>query len=295
MNGDARALLQVGSGFHPDFTGRENVYGYLAYLGITGKEADKRFSEIVDFAELEEYIEQPLKTYSTGMAVRLMFSTSTSVAPDILVLDEVLSVGDAYFSHKSFDRIKELSERNGTTLLLVSHDVYSAAKLCPRMIWLDRGHVLIDGASSTVITAYEDSIREQEEQRLRKRKQNRLDELARAASDNRTHVMLEIRSRNNQPQPSSVYFSRIELRSSGKSQPRYRSRAMKTDRVHTFKSRDVTGENRPFGTGAQPGRCVTLALHFIKSPEFSASKISTSRPPRLNWWSSTEPRVHATF
>src|SRR5262249_11692699 len=103
VNGDARALLQVGSGFHPDFTGRENVYGYLAYLGITGKEADKRFREIVDFSELEQYIEQPLKTYSTGMAVRLMFSTSTAVAPDILVLDEVLSVGDAYFSHKSFE------------------------------------------------------------------------------------------------------------------------------------------------------------------------------------------------
>ena len=216
VNGDARALLQVGSGFHPDFTGRENVYGYLAYLGITGKEAEKRFSEIVDFAELEEYIEQPLKTYSTGMGVRLMFSTSTSVAPDILVLDEVLSVGDAYFSHKSFERIRDLSERNGTTLLLVTHDVYSAARLCPRMIWLDRGHVLIDGASPTVITAYEDSIREQEEQRLRKRKQNQLDALTRKESDHRTHVMVEIRSRNNQPQQSSVYFSRIELRSSGK-------------------------------------------------------------------------------
>jgi homopolymeric O-antigen transport system ATP-binding protein len=216
VHGDARALLQVGSGFHPDFSGRENVYGYLAYLGITGKEADNRFSEIVDFAELEEYIEQPLKTYSTGMAVRLMFATSTSVAPDILVLDEVLSVGDAYFSHKSFERIKELSDRNGTTLLLVSHDIYSAARLCPRMIWLDRGQVLIDGASSKVITAYEDSIRDQEEQRLRKRKQNRLDELARTASDKRTHLIVEIRGRNNQPQPRSVYFSRIELRNSGK-------------------------------------------------------------------------------
>jgi lipopolysaccharide transport system ATP-binding protein len=214
--GDARALLQVGSGFHPDFTGRENVYAYLAYLGITGKDADTRFNEIVDFSELEEYIDQPLKTYSTGMAVRLMFSTSTAVAPDILVLDEVLSVGDAYFSQKSFERIKELSERNGTTLLLVSHEVYSAAKLCPRMIWLDRGRVLIDGSSSSVITAYEDSIRDQEEQRLRKRKQSRLDELARTASDNRSHVIVEIRGRNNQPQQSSVYFSRIELHSSGR-------------------------------------------------------------------------------
>jgi len=216
VRGAARALLQIGSGFHPDFTGRENVFGYLAYLGITGKDAERRFSEIVEFAEMEEYIDQPLKTYSTGMAVRLMFSTSTAIAPDILVLDEVLSVGDAYFSQKSFEKIKELSERNGTTLLLVSHDIYSAAKLCPRVIWLDRGQILIDGDGPTVVKAYEDSIREQEEQRLRTRKQNRLQEIAASSpGENVTHIVVEFRSRNNLPQPHPVYFSSIRLERSG--------------------------------------------------------------------------------
>jgi len=216
VRGKARALLQIGTGFHPDFTGRENVYAYLAYLGLTGKQAEQRLSEIVDFSELEDYIDQPIKTYSTGMAVRLMFATSTAVAPDILVLDEILSVGDAYFSHKSFDRITELSERNGTTLLLVSHDIYSAAKLCPRVIWLDRGQVLIDGGGPTVVKAYEDSIREQEEQRLRRRKQIRLEEISKNSfSENLAHFIIEIRSRNNKPQPSPVYFSRVELIRSG--------------------------------------------------------------------------------
>lgn len=95
LKGKAHALLQIGSGFHPDFTGRANVYAYLAQLGITGAEADQRCAEIVEFAEIEEYIDQPVKTYSSGMAVRLMFSTSTAITPDLLVLDEVLGVGDA--------------------------------------------------------------------------------------------------------------------------------------------------------------------------------------------------------
>src|SRR5262245_48860249 len=114
VKGKAHALLQIGSGFHPDFTGRENVYAYLAQLGVSGKEARARCREIVQFAELEEYIDQPVKTYSSGMAVRLMFSTSTAVSPDLLVLDEVLGVGDAYFAHKSYTRIRELCERDGT-------------------------------------------------------------------------------------------------------------------------------------------------------------------------------------
>lgn len=163
----ANALLQIGTGFYPDFSGRENARAYLAHLGVVGREADKKIAGIVEFSELEEYIDQPVKTYSSGMMARLMFATSTAIAPDLLVLDEILGVGDAYFSNKSFERIKELSEQEKTTVLLVSHDVYSAAKLCGRMIWIDRGAKLMDGASEDVIRAYENSIRIQEESRLR--------------------------------------------------------------------------------------------------------------------------------
>ncbi|WP_017901556.1 polysaccharide ABC transporter ATP-binding protein [Pseudomonas asplenii] len=163
----AHALLQIGTGFHPDFTGRENALAYLAHLAVTGEKANRKVEEIIAFSELEEYIDQPVKTYSSGMMARLMFATSTAISPELLVLDEILGVGDAYFANKSFERIREMTEESGTTVLLVSHDVYSASKLCSRMIWMDRGTVLLDGRSDDVIRAYEHSVRLQEEARLR--------------------------------------------------------------------------------------------------------------------------------
>jgi len=211
----ASALLQIGAGFHPDFTGRQNAYSYLSHLGVTGAEADAKVIEIVSFAELEEYIDQPIKTYSTGMVARLMFSTSTAITPRVLVLDEILGVGDAYFAQKSYERIRELCEAYGTTVLLVSHDIYSAAALCERMIWIDRGQVMIDGASNLVTKAYEDSIRVQEERRLRAKKQ--LDFTANNApslsAEGAVHLIFEIQAKDNQTQPCPAYFSCIALTS----------------------------------------------------------------------------------
>jgi lipopolysaccharide transport system ATP-binding protein len=169
VNGKVSNLLQIGSGFHPDFTGRQNVFATLAHQGITGREAERVFDEVVDFAEIGEYIDQPMKTYSTGMCSRLMFSSSVVTRPDILIVDEILGVGDAYFSHKSFDRMRQLCSADGTTLLLVTHDIYSALNLCDRFIWLDRGHVKFDGDGKSAISLYESSVKEQEEQRLRHR------------------------------------------------------------------------------------------------------------------------------
>lgn len=207
------ALLQLGTGFHPDFTGRENINSYLAHLGVGPSEARQRIPEIIEFSELEEYIDQPIKTYSTGMVARLMFSVSTAMAPDILVLDEILGVGDAYFAQKSYDRMKDLCSGSGTTLLLVSHDIYGASRLCERMIWIDSGGIVLDGPSPMIIKAYEDSIRQQEERRLRIKKQNRLRELQKFAPQIE-YLMLEIRSRANLPLPCAVYFSEIALESS---------------------------------------------------------------------------------
>lgn len=165
--GRSHALLQLGAGFHQELTGRQNALAYLANLGVIGARAQELVEEIIDFTELEEYIDQPLKTYSTGMAARLVFGASTTIAPSLFVVDEVLGVGDAYFQGKSFARIEELCKKNGTTLILVSHDIYSATKVCDRMIWLDRGRIMMDGSGMDVLKAYEASIREQEEQRLR--------------------------------------------------------------------------------------------------------------------------------
>ena len=148
-----------------------------------------------------------MKTYSTGMAMRLMFSASTAITPDLLVLDEVLGVGDAYFAQKSYDRMRELCDRNGATLLLVTHDIYSAVKMCNRVVWFDRGAVAMDGDATTVVKAYEESIRAQEERRLRLKKQAQL-----ALNDNGpAHVLLEIQARDGRPQPSPVYFAGISL------------------------------------------------------------------------------------
>ena len=208
------ALLQIGTGFHPDFTGRENVYAYLTQMGVTAAAADRLFAEVVEFAELEEYIDQPVKTYSTGMGVRLMFSTSTAIEPDLLLLDEVLGVGDAYFAQKSFDRIRQMCASRGTTLVLVTHDVYSASRLCERMIWIDRGHIVLDGSGALVIRAYEDSIRVQEEHRLRTRRLSAMRSLGAADGSHSPVVpmLVEIAAVDNTPQPCPVYIAALEIR-----------------------------------------------------------------------------------
>jgi lipopolysaccharide transport system ATP-binding protein len=203
--GDVHALLSIGTGFHPDFTGRENVLGYLAQLGVTGARAKAVCTDVVTFAELEEYIDQPVKTYSTGMQMRLMFAVSTAIEPDLLVVDEVLGVGDAYFAQKSFARMRQLCDEHGATMLLVTHDIYSAARICNRIIWIDRGRVVLDGEPMLSIQAYEDSIKQQEERRLRLRAQGSVDRAPGA--------LIEIYARRRAGLTAPVYFSRIALQS----------------------------------------------------------------------------------
>jgi homopolymeric O-antigen transport system ATP-binding protein len=212
VSGVFHPLLALGVGFHPDFTGRENVLAYFAQLGRSDAEAARLCEAVVDFAELEEYIDQPVRTYSTGMALRLMFSASTAVVPDLLVLDEVLGVGDAYFTQKSFERIRELCDRDGTTVLLVTHDVYSAARFVDRMIWLDRGRVLLDGSPTAAVTAYEDAIRAQEESRLRQKHLDRLRREAESQSNGACEQLLvELKTAGNVPLPGPVYVSELAL------------------------------------------------------------------------------------
>lgn len=167
VNGEISALLTLGTGFHQDFTGRENVDAYLAQMGMSERDIRRIFDSIVDFAELQDFIDQPLKTYSTGMQMRLGFAVSTVLRPEILIIDEVLSVGDAYFFKKSYERIHEMCTANGTTLIMVTHDLYSALSMCDRAIWLDEGRIRADGPVKEVVNAYEASIKEQEEKRLR--------------------------------------------------------------------------------------------------------------------------------
>ena len=162
VNGKVHALMELGTGFHPEFTGRENIRTALSYHGFSDAEIRDREEEIIDFSELEEFINQPVKTYSSGMYARLAFSTSTSMRPEILIIDEVLGAGDAYFGGKCLDRMKNLTNQDGVTVLFVSHDVSSVQRLCDRAIWIDRGVMLEDGDTVEVSKSYYRSIQQEE-------------------------------------------------------------------------------------------------------------------------------------
>ena len=153
VNGRIAALLELGAGFNPEFSGRENVFLNASVLGLTQKEIEDRYESIVDFSGIRDFIEQPVKTYSSGMYVRLAFSIATSIDPDILIVDEALSVGDGAFARKSFDRIMELKER-GTTILFCSHTMYQIETLCTRALWLEHGTVKMDGDPAKVVVEY---------------------------------------------------------------------------------------------------------------------------------------------
>jgi len=154
VNGRIAPLIEVGAGFVPDFTGRENVYLNGAILGMSKKEIDSKFDEIVDFAEMAEFIDTPVKRYSSGMQVKLAFAVATSIEAEILIVDEVLAVGDLAFQRKCFDRMEDLIKRQGKTVLLVSHNIRQVERLCSRVLLIDKGLLKEDGLPSTVCNSF---------------------------------------------------------------------------------------------------------------------------------------------
>jgi ABC-2 type transport system ATP-binding protein/lipopolysaccharide transport system ATP-binding protein len=156
VKGKVAPLLEFGAGFHPELTGRENVYLNGAMLGFTQDEMDAKFQDIVDFAELWDFIDAPLRTYSSGMWARLGFSVATDVDPDILIIDEILSVGDEAFQRKSMDRITSFRDK-GVSILFVSHNMDAISQMCQRTAWIDQGVLKIVGETEEVIAAYRES------------------------------------------------------------------------------------------------------------------------------------------
>ena len=153
VHGNLVPLLELGSGFHREFTGYENIYFYTAVLGYPKSKVLEKVEEIIEFADIGDFIHQPLKNYSSGMKARLAFAVSVNIDPDILILDEVLSVGDAAFKEKSFEKIKEFF-KGGKTILFVSHSMSSIQELCNRAIVIEKGQLLMEGSPEHVIEKY---------------------------------------------------------------------------------------------------------------------------------------------
>ena len=153
-NGRIASLLEVGTGFHPEMTGKENIFLNGAILGMTRKEITRKFDEIVDFAGVERYIDTPVKRYSSGMYVRLAFAVAAHLESEILIVDEVLAVGDAEFQKKCLGKMGDVSKGEGRTVLFVSHNMASISKLCSKGILLDKGRIMYDGNIAKVIENY---------------------------------------------------------------------------------------------------------------------------------------------
>ncbi len=151
--GKLTSLLELGAGFHDDFTGRENIYFNASIFGLTKEEIDKKIEDIIAFSELEKFIDNPIRTYSSGMYMRLAFSVAINVNAEILLIDEILAVGDQHFQDKCFQKLKELKDSD-KTIVIVSHSLSALRKICTRAIWIHEGHIRMDGDINEVIDNY---------------------------------------------------------------------------------------------------------------------------------------------
>lgn len=159
INGKVSALIELGAGFHPDMSGRENIYINASIFGLTRKEIDSKLEQIIEFSGLEDFIDNPVRTYSSGMYMRLAFAVAINVEADILFIDEILSVGDAAFQEKCFKKLFEIIEK-GTTIIIVSHSLGQIEQICNRSIWIKNGRIEMDGTPKEVHKKYLNYMKE---------------------------------------------------------------------------------------------------------------------------------------
>ena len=165
INGKVSSLLELGAGFHPDMSGRENIYLNASVFGLTKKEIDQKVDNIIEFSELEEYIENPVRTYSSGMYMRLAFSVAINVKAEVLLIDEILGVGDVSFQKKCFEKLQEIKQQ-GTTIVIVSHSLEQIEQICDRSIWIQDGKIVEDGNPRVVNAHYFQAMEEKRKQRV---------------------------------------------------------------------------------------------------------------------------------
>jgi lipopolysaccharide transport system ATP-binding protein len=239
VHGEVQALLQAGTGMHPEFTGRENIEAALTYQGLTGADVEAAVADILEFTELGPFLGQPFKTYSTGMQARLAFAAATAVRPDILIVDELLGVGDGYFLSKSTERMRRLIE-GGASVLLVSHAMEQIVRFCQQAIWVDRGQIVRQGDALEVVKEYERYLRLLDERRLRAenaRKRGNVAADAEAGDEARYTDALEVRFRV--PAGARLRVGQVELLENDRAQ----------DRLHVGGPQDV---NPGAGAALQP-------------------------------------------
>lgn len=176
MKGRVSSLIELGAGFHPDMTGRENIYTNASIFGITRKEVDKRMNDIIRFSELEEFIDNPVRTYSSGMYMRLAFAVAINVDADILLIDEILAVGDSSFQKKCFEKLKEI-KANGTTIVIVSHSMDQMYKICDRLIWIENGLIKDEGIPRIIGEEYLHQMESGRMDRIEEENRQVIDEL----------------------------------------------------------------------------------------------------------------------
>lgn len=209
IKGRVSSLIELGAGFHPDMSGRENIYINASIFGIKEKEITRRMDSIIQFSELEEYIDNPVRTYSSGMYTRLAFSVAINVDADILLIDEILAVGDASFQAKCFNKLREMKE-TGVTIVLVSHSLQQVEQICNRAIWIDNGLIRMEGSPRKVCNEY---LNEMDQQRRKRMKQEITG--GNTETDSSCYELTEFCGPDAQRERSgNIYFTNIRLENS---------------------------------------------------------------------------------
>lgn len=208
MRGRVSSLIELGAGFHPDMSGRENIYINAAIFGLTKREIDARLDDIIRFSELEEYIDNPVRTYSSGMYMRLAFSVAINVDADILLIDEILAVGDAGFQTKCFNKMKEIKAA-GTTIVIVSHSMGQVEQICDRSIWIHEGKIMKEGKPRDVDPEYLDYMGEQRQKIAEKEEADKLVEQKAEQEELQKEEQKKLRWGNGFARITGVHMNRI--------------------------------------------------------------------------------------
>ena len=210
INGRVSSLIELGAGFHPDMTGRENIYTNASIFGITRKEVDRRMDDIIRFSELEEFIDNPVRTYSSGMYMRLAFAVAINVNADVLLIDEILAVGDVAFQKKCFEKLKEIKE-NGTTIVIVSHSMDQMYRICDRLIWIEKGLIKDEGVPRIIGEEYLAEMEGRRLDRIELENQQKKEELERKIAEEKERLRLEEEEKHRSEELARMECEKKEL------------------------------------------------------------------------------------